>query len=117
MSRISQLRCLSSNAAALPEQVSYFYDSELGDFYYGPTHPMKPHRVRMAHDLIVRYGLYSQLQVCASVLLFSLAALTRSPAAVILACLLNLPAYIHHVQGESQESATAPQSVSSVPSG
>jgi histone deacetylase 1/2 len=44
-------------------QVSYFYDSELGDFYYGPHHPMKPHRVRMAHDLIVRYGLYSHLQV------------------------------------------------------
>jgi histone deacetylase 1/2 len=44
-------------------QVSYFYDSDLGDFYYGPTHPMKPHRVRMAHDLIVRYDLYKHLQV------------------------------------------------------
>lgn len=45
-------------------QVSYFYDASLGDFYYGPTHPMKPHRVRMAHDLIVRYDLYKHLQVC-----------------------------------------------------
>jgi acetoin utilization deacetylase AcuC-like enzyme len=44
-------------------QVSYFYDADLGDFYYGPTHPMKPHRVRMAHDLIVRYDLYKHLQV------------------------------------------------------
>eukprot|EP00883_Tetradesmus_obliquus_P008222 jgi/Sobl393_1/18922/SZX72192.1 len=44
-------------------KVSYFYDAELGDFYYGPTHPMKPHRVRMAHDLIVRYDLYKHLQV------------------------------------------------------
>jgi histone deacetylase 1/2 len=43
--------------------VSYFYDADLGDFYYGPTHPMKPHRVRMAHDLIVRYDLYKNLQV------------------------------------------------------
>lgn len=43
--------------------MSYFYDAELGDFYYGPTHPMKPHRVRMAHDLIVRYDLYKHLQV------------------------------------------------------
>eukprot|EP00775_Hariotina_reticulata_P007102 gene7102-7315_t len=43
-------------------KVSYFYDSDLGDFYYGPTHPMKPHRVRMAHDLIVRYDLYKHLQ-------------------------------------------------------
>jgi hypothetical protein len=47
----------------LPPQVSYFYDADLGDFYYGPTHPMKPHRVRMAHDLIVRYDLYKHLQV------------------------------------------------------
>lgn len=43
-------------------KVSYFYDASLGDFYYGPTHPMKPHRVRMAHDLIVRYDLYKHLQ-------------------------------------------------------
>jgi acetoin utilization deacetylase AcuC-like enzyme len=35
----------------------------VGDYYYGMSHPMKPHRVRMAHDLIVRYGLYKQLQV------------------------------------------------------
>lgn len=48
----------------LCSQVSYFYDASLGDFYYGPTHPMKPHRVRMAHDLIVRYDLYKHLQVC-----------------------------------------------------
>lgn len=44
-------------------QVSYYYDSDVGDYYYGMSHPMKPHRVRMAHDLIVRYGLYKQLQV------------------------------------------------------
>jgi histone deacetylase 1/2 len=45
--------------------VSYYYDSDVGDYYYGMSHPMKPHRVRMAHDLIVRYGLYKQLQVIA----------------------------------------------------
>ncbi|GBF93503.1 histone deacetylase [Raphidocelis subcapitata] len=44
-------------------KVSYYYDSDVGDYYYGMSHPMKPHRVRMAHDLIVRYGLYKQLQV------------------------------------------------------
>lgn len=44
-------------------QVSYYYDSDVGDYYYGMSHPMKPHRVRMCHDLIVRYGLYKQLQV------------------------------------------------------
>ena len=39
-------------------KVSYFYDSkfssltflgEVGSFYYGPEHPMKPFRIKMAH--------------------------------------------------------------------
>jgi hypothetical protein len=60
-SRTSVVPC--SVRSCLPLQVSYFYDASLGDFYYGPTHPMKPHRVRMAHDLIVRYDLYKHLQV------------------------------------------------------
>lgn len=45
------------------QKVSYFYDPEVGQFYYGQGHPMKPHRVRMAHSLILHYGLYSQMQV------------------------------------------------------
>lgn len=57
---------MSFALSCLPVQVSYFYDASLGDFYYGPTHPMKPHRVRMAHDLIVRYDLYKHLQVRSS---------------------------------------------------
>lgn len=44
-------------------RVTYFYDSEIGNFYYGQGHPMKPHRVRMAHSLVLRYGLYDHLQV------------------------------------------------------
>jgi len=45
------------------KQVSYYYDPEIGNFYYGHGHPMKPHRVRMAHDLIVRYGLHRHMEV------------------------------------------------------
>ena len=48
---------------ALQYQVSYYYDPEIGNFYYGHGHPMKPHRVRMAHDLIVRYGLHRHMEV------------------------------------------------------
>mmetsp|Transcript_24573 Transcript_24573/g.53697 ORF Transcript_24573/g.53697 Transcript_24573/m.53697 type:complete len:450 (+) Transcript_24573:336-1685(+) len=43
-------------------KVAYYYDPEIGNFYYGHGHPMKPHRVRMAHSLIVRYGLYRMLE-------------------------------------------------------
>lgn len=44
-------------------QVAYFYDADIGSFYYGPGHPMKPHRVKMAHSLILHYGLYKQMEV------------------------------------------------------
>lgn len=43
--------------------VAYFYDDELGNFYYGPQHPMKPHRIRMAHNLVLAYGLYKKLEI------------------------------------------------------
>ena len=44
-------------------QVAYFYDPELGSYYYGRGHPMKPHRIRMAHNLILHYGLHDDMQV------------------------------------------------------
>lgn len=31
--------------------------------YYGPGHPMKPHRLRMTHQLILAYGLYRKMEV------------------------------------------------------
>lgn len=37
------------------------YDPDIGSFYYGPGHPMKPHRVRMAHSLIMHSGIYDKL--------------------------------------------------------
>lgn len=39
------------------KKVSYFYDAEIGNYHYGNTHPMKPHRIRMADTLIRSYGL------------------------------------------------------------
>eukprot|EP01138_Halocafeteria_seosinensis_P016232 gb/GECG01016562.1/.p1 GENE.gb/GECG01016562.1/~~gb/GECG01016562.1/.p1 ORF type:complete len:128 (+),score=10.11 gb/GECG01016562.1/:1-384(+) len=45
------------------DRVAYFYDSEIGNYHYGQGHPMKPHRVRMAHNLIVNYGMYRDLEV------------------------------------------------------
>lgn len=43
-------------------RVSYFYDGEIGNFHYGMGHPMKPHRVRMTHNLMVNYGLYKPMK-------------------------------------------------------
>lgn len=43
--------------------VAYFYDDEIGNFYYGSGHPMKPHRIRMAHNLVLAYGLYKKMEI------------------------------------------------------
>jgi histone deacetylase 1/2 len=44
-------------------KVAYFYDAEIGNYHYGQGHPMKPHRVRMTHNLVVNYGLYREMEV------------------------------------------------------
>jgi len=44
-------------------RVAYYYDSEVGNYYYGMGHPMKPHRIRMTHDLIVAFELYKKMEV------------------------------------------------------
>ena len=83
-------RALSLAMASWSPRVSYFYDSDVsesprsarrfparrltrrrsrplnkqvGSFHYGQGHPMKPHRVRMAHNLIVNYSLYREMDV------------------------------------------------------
>jgi len=43
--------------------IDYFYDEHIGNYHYGPGHPMRPHRVRLTHHLIVNYGLYKHLNV------------------------------------------------------
>lgn len=47
-------------------RVSYFYDTEVGSYFYGQEHPMKPFRIKMAHQLIVNYGLYRKMHVYVS---------------------------------------------------
>ena len=44
-------------------RVVYFYDPEVGNFHYGPGHPMKPHRLAVTHSLVLNYGLHKHMQV------------------------------------------------------
>uniref|UniRef100_A0A0N5BY35 Histone deacetylase n=1 Tax=Strongyloides papillosus TaxID=174720 RepID=A0A0N5BY35_STREA len=46
-----------------PKRVAYYYDSDVGNFYYGQGHPMKPQRVRMTHNLCLNYGLYRKMEI------------------------------------------------------
>lgn len=46
--------------------VAYFYDSDIGNYAYPAPHPMKPHRIRLAHSLIMNYELYKDLEIYVS---------------------------------------------------
>ncbi|MCJ1235070.1 histone deacetylase [Varicellaria rhodocarpa] len=45
------------------KRVAYFYDSDIGNYAYTAGHPMKPHRIRLAHSLIMNYGMYKRLEI------------------------------------------------------
>ena len=53
----------TGSTSASSRRVSYFYDAEVGNYHYGQGHPMRPHRVRMTHNLVVNYGLYKKMDV------------------------------------------------------
>ena len=36
---------------------------DIGNYYYGQGHPMKPHRIRMTHNLLLNYGLYRKMEI------------------------------------------------------
>jgi len=52
-----------ANASSQPKKVAYFYDSDVGNFAYTSGHPMKPHRIRIAHSLILNSGLYKKMEI------------------------------------------------------
>lgn len=43
--------------------VAYFYDGDVGNYSYGYGHPMKPHRMRMTHNLVTNYGLDRHMDI------------------------------------------------------
>ncbi|KAJ7087666.1 hypothetical protein B0H15DRAFT_842800 [Mycena belliarum] len=44
-------------------RVAYYYDPDVGGYTYGLGHPMKPHRVRVTHDLVSAYGMLPKMHV------------------------------------------------------
>jgi len=45
-------------------KVTYFFDPDVGNFHFGPGHPMKPHRLAVTHSLVLQYGLHREMTVC-----------------------------------------------------
>ena len=56
----------SANGTVKSGKVAYFYDSDVGNFAYTSGHPMKPHRIRIAHSLILNTGLYKKMEIFVS---------------------------------------------------
>ncbi|KAI8529066.1 hypothetical protein RHMOL_Rhmol12G0196700 [Rhododendron molle] len=54
---------LPSGPDAKKRRVTYFYEPSIGDYYYGQGHPMKPHRIRMSHNLIIHYSLHRRMEI------------------------------------------------------
>lgn len=46
--------------------LTYSPSGNIGNYYYGPEHPMKPVRLKMTHSLIQNYGLYRKMEVIVS---------------------------------------------------
>lgn len=63
-----ELGSVALNASS-PKKVAYFYDSDIGNYAYVTGHPMKPHRIRLAHSLIMQYNLYQKMEIYVSLLL------------------------------------------------
>ncbi|ORY57822.1 histone deacetylase domain-containing protein [Pseudomassariella vexata] len=67
MAHAAPVDIATGNGVALgspsPKKVAYFYDSDIGNFAYVAGHPMKPHRIRLAHSLIMNYGVYKKMEI------------------------------------------------------
>jgi histone deacetylase 1/2 len=38
-------------------KVAYYFNNQVGNFYYGPYHPMKPFRMKITHEMLRAYNL------------------------------------------------------------
>ena len=52
--------------ASQKKTVAYFYDADVGNYAYVAGHPMKPHRIRMTHSLIMNFELYKKMEIYVS---------------------------------------------------
>jgi len=77
---------------------------DIGNYYYGQGHPMKPQRIRMCHNLLLNYGLYRKMEIYVSMVLefmlqvhCALHCKLISKEEVVSFTLKSLvPGYIHH---------------------
>ncbi len=42
--------------------VAYYFDDEMGTFFYGQYHPMKPLRMKITHEMLRAYDVLPKLK-------------------------------------------------------
>ena len=63
MASFAPIDAPSLNGPSTKKRVAYFYDSDVGNYAYVAGHPMKPHRIRLAHSLIMNYNVYQKMEI------------------------------------------------------
>ena len=56
-----------------------FSAGDVGSVYYGPKHPMKPHRICMTHHLVLGYDLHNKMQIYVSEMMGAVTTLPALP--------------------------------------
>ncbi|CEH12470.1 histone deacetylase [Ceraceosorus bombacis] len=54
---------LPTTSSRRRDRVTYIHDEDVGNYSYGYGHPMKPHRMRMTHNLVSNYGLHRYMHL------------------------------------------------------
>jgi histone deacetylase 3 len=47
----------------MPKDVAYLFDPNIGKYYYGHRHPMKPHRLTLTNSLVMNYNLHTKMKM------------------------------------------------------
>ncbi|XP_078799263.1 histone deacetylase 2 isoform X1 [Oryzias latipes] len=61
--RAAWLTYTSRDRLQKPRVALNLRSGDVGNYYYGQGHPMKPHRIRMTHNLLLNYGLYRKMEI------------------------------------------------------
>lgn len=57
------MKCMLGKGFATTLLACVFFAGDIGNYYYGQGYPMKPHRIRMTHNLLLNYGLYRKMEI------------------------------------------------------
>ena len=68
VSRLTVVDFLSVLLVTFSSINSILCTGNIGNFYYGENHPMKPHRIHLTNDLLLNYGVYQKMKIYASLM-------------------------------------------------